>query len=69
MVKLLIDLKALVDVETTNGETALMAAVFYNNLACVHQLLDAKANVDFTSSVSHQAAVGSTRDNFITKSE
>lgn len=58
MVKLLLDLKALVDVETTNGETALMSAVFNDKLSCVQQLLDAKANVNFTSSASHQAAVG-----------
>ena len=58
MVKLLLDLKALVDVETTNGETALMAAVFNDKIGCVEHLLDAKANVNFTSSVSHQAAVG-----------
>ena len=57
MVKLLLDLKALVDIETTTGETALMAAVCNNKLDCVQHILNAKANVNFTSSASHQAAV------------
>merc|ERR1712100_596983 len=57
MVKLLLELKALTDIETTNGETPLMAAVRTDHLACVRHLLEAKANVNFTSSVSHQAAI------------
>ena len=57
MVELLLRLKALLDIETVTGETALMAAVCNDNLSCVQQLLDAKANADFTSSASHQAAV------------